>query len=236
MSDARLRRLNKEIKDCEKDRTSGIAVRLVGDSPTHLIGTFKGPTGTPYEGGIYDVDIQIPETYPFSPIKMKFITKVYHPNISSASGAICLDILKDAWSPVLTLKSTLISLQSLLCDPQPNDPQDAEVAKHYNTSRESFNSTARYWAQAYAGAPPDAPPSGSATATSSANDDDDEIVVTGQRSRAVDMAGLDQASVNKFKSMGFAEDQIIDVLKRMNYRGANIKKISDDQVVEALLR
>lgn len=52
--------------------------------------------------------------------------KVYHPNISSASGAICLDILKDAWSPVLTLKSTLISLQSLLCSPEPNDPQDAE--------------------------------------------------------------------------------------------------------------
>ncbi|KAJ9107531.1 hypothetical protein QFC21_000988 [Naganishia friedmannii] len=214
--------------DCEKDRTSGIAVRLVGDSPTHLIGTFKGPTGTPYEGGIYDVDIQIPETYPFSPIKMKFITSEH---------LICKHILKDAWSPVLTLKSTLISLQSLLCDPQPSDPQDAEVAKHYNTSRESFNSTARYWAQAYAGAPPDAPPSGPATTTSNANDaDDDEIVVTGQRSRAVDMAGLDQTSVNKFKSMGFAEDQIIDVLKRMNYRGANIKNISDDQVVEALLR
>lgn len=141
--------------------------------------------------------------------------------------------MKDAWSPVLTLKSTLISLQSLLCDPQPNDPQDAEgkldardvhvpsltykktfclVAKHYNTSRESFNSTARYWAQAYAGAPPDAPPSGPAATTSNANDNDDDIVVTGQRSRAVDMAGLDQTSVNKFKSMGFPEDQIVSAI------------------------
>ncbi|GHJ85988.1 hypothetical protein NliqN6_2390 [Naganishia liquefaciens] len=234
MSDARLRRLNKEIKDCEKDKTSGIAVRLVGDSPTHLVGTFKGPTGTPYEGGIYDVDIQIPQTYPFSPIKMKFITKVYHPNISSASGAICLDILKDAWSPVLTLKSTLISLQSLLCDPQPDDPQDAEVAKHYKTSRDSFNKTARYWAQAYAGAPPDGPPTSDAAGTTVA--DDEEIVVTGQRSRAVELAGLEQSAVNKFKTMGFAEDQIIDVLKRLNYRGANSKNISDDQVVQALLR
>src|SRR5882762_6488219 len=82
---------------------------------------------------------------------MKFITKVYHPNVSSASGAICLDILKDAWSPVLTLKSTLISLQSLLCSPEPNDPQDAEVAKHYMTSRSGFEDTARYWTQVYAG-------------------------------------------------------------------------------------
>jgi ubiquitin-conjugating enzyme (huntingtin interacting protein 2) len=96
-------------------------------------------------------DIVIPEAYPFQPVKMKFITKVYHPNVSSASGAICLDILKDAWSPVLTLKSTLISLQSLLCSPEPNDPQDAEVAKHYMTSKQSFNDTARYWTQIYAG-------------------------------------------------------------------------------------
>ncbi|KAJ9106801.1 hypothetical protein QFC20_003987 [Naganishia adeliensis] len=216
MSDARLRRLNKEIKDCEKDRTSGIAVRLVGDSPTHLIGTFKGPTGTPYEGGIYDVDIQIPETYPFSPIKMKFITGRFS----------CWQIGK------FTIPTS--HQQALLCDPQPDDPQDAEVAKHYKTSRDSFNKTARYWAQAYAGAPLDG--SSAAPAPPTSVDDDDEIVVTGQRSRAVELAGLEQTSVNKFKAMGFAEDQIIDVLKRMNYRGANAKNISDDQVVEALLR
>jgi hypothetical protein len=94
---------------------------------------------------------------------MKFITKVYHLNVSSASGAICLDILKDAWSPVLTLKSTLISLQSLLCSPEPNDPQDAEVAKHYMTSRSSFEDTARYWTHVYAGGP--ALPSGQSAAT-----------------------------------------------------------------------
>jgi ubiquitin-conjugating enzyme (huntingtin interacting protein 2) len=73
------------------------------------------------------VDIQVPSGYPFHALKMKMITKTYHPNISSASGAICLDILKDAWSPVLTLKTALVSLQSLLCSPEPSDPQDAEV-------------------------------------------------------------------------------------------------------------
>lgn len=72
----------------------------LSDSPFHLVGTFPGPEGSPYEKGLFDVDIQIPDSYPFQPLKMKFITKVYHPNISSASGAICLDILKDAWSPV----------------------------------------------------------------------------------------------------------------------------------------
>lgn len=130
---------------------------------------------------------------------MKFITKVYHPNVSSASGAICLDILKDAWSPVLTLKSTLISLQSLLCSPEPNDPQDAEVAKHYMTSRASFEDTARYWTHVYAGGP--APPSGqSAAATGKMG--------AGMRDE-VAIAGLDKAHVDQFEAIGFERGKVV---------------------------
>jgi ubiquitin-conjugating enzyme (huntingtin interacting protein 2) len=128
---------------------------------------------------------------------MKFITKVYHPNVSSASGAICLDILKDAWSPVLTLKSTLISLQSLLCSPEPNDPQDAEVAKHYMTSRASFEETARYWAQAYAGAPKKG---GSAR--------DGKAPETIERDE-VAIAGLEKAHVDQFESLGFERSKVV---------------------------
>jgi hypothetical protein len=96
-------------------------------------------------------DIDVVEGYPFQPLKMKFITKVYHPNISSASGAICLDILTaKAWSPVLTLRSTLVSLRSLLCSPEPNDPQDAEVAAHYKADLAGFESTAKFWTECYA--------------------------------------------------------------------------------------
>jgi ubiquitin-conjugating enzyme (huntingtin interacting protein 2) len=170
---------------------------------------------------------------------MKFITKVYHPNVSSASGAICLDILKDAWSPVLTLKSTLISLQSLLCSPEPNDPQDAEVAKHYMTSRTSFEDTARYWTHVYAGGP--APSSGQGVGMR------DEVAI----------AGLDKAHVDQFEAIGFERSKVvrvviltvlcsspaqktcsvqIDVLRRLNYRGANVAKIPDDKVVEELLK
>lgn len=125
---------------------------------------------------------------------MKFITKVYHPNVSSASGAICLDILKDAWSPVLTLKSTLISLQSLLCSPEPNDPQDAEVAKHYTTSKGSFDETARYWTQIYAGGPGKKEP----TAKSSAGSRDE-----------VAIAGLEKAHVDQFEGLGFPRNKVV---------------------------
>jgi ubiquitin-conjugating enzyme (huntingtin interacting protein 2) len=76
---------------------------------------------------------------------MRFATKVWHPNISSASGAICLDILRDAWSPALTLKTALLSLQSLLASPVPDDPQDAVVAKQYLNDHDEWARTAKMW-------------------------------------------------------------------------------------------
>ncbi|KIY52476.1 hypothetical protein FISHEDRAFT_63819 [Fistulina hepatica ATCC 64428] len=225
--DARLRRVNKEILDCKNDKTSTIAIELIDESPFHLKGSFPGPEGTPYEGGHFEVDIVIPESYPFQPVKMKFITKVYHPNVSSASGAICLDILKDAWSPVLTLKSTLISLQSLLCTPEPNDPQDAEVAKHYTTSKRSFDDTAAYWTHIYAGGPPPKEGGkGKGVLREQVPEVRDEIAI----------AGLERAHVDQFEALGFSRAKVIDALRRLNYRGANAAKISEDRVVEELLK
>ena len=86
---------------------------------------------------------------------MRFETKVWHPNVSSANGAICLDILKDEWSPALSMRTALMSLQALLCDPNPTDPQDAQVANQYLSNRQEFNATAKYWTETYA-APPKA--------------------------------------------------------------------------------
>lgn len=68
------------------------------------------------------MDIIIPPDYPFKPPKMKFDTKIWHPNVSSQTGAICLDILKNEWTPALTIRTALISLQALLCSPEPDDP------------------------------------------------------------------------------------------------------------------
>ena len=89
----------------------------------HWIGTLKGPDDTPYSGGIFTVDIVIPDQYPFAPPKVTFNTRVWHPNVSSQTGAICLDILKDQWSPAMTIRTVLLSLQALLCAPEPDDPQ-----------------------------------------------------------------------------------------------------------------
>jgi len=81
---------------------------------------------------------------------MKFLTKIWHPNISSQTGAICLDILKDQWSPALTIKTALLSLQALLCSPEPDDPQDAQVAQMYLNDQATFKQTAKFWTETYA--------------------------------------------------------------------------------------
>ncbi|KAF9168653.1 hypothetical protein BGX20_011272 [Mortierella sp. AD010] len=143
----RLRRIQKEIGDCQKDQASLIDLKLVEDGN---ISRFPGPPGTPYEGGMFQVDIVLPDTYPFQPPNVKFDTKVYHPNVSSQTGVICLDILKQQWSPVLTISSTLLSVQSLLCTPEPNDPQDAQVASQYLNNYAAFLETARFWTECYA--------------------------------------------------------------------------------------
>ncbi|XP_074561756.1 ubiquitin-conjugating enzyme E2 27-like [Curcuma longa] len=146
-------RVQKELVECNRDESiSGVSISLAdgGTDLSHLRGTISGPVDTPYEGGNFVIDIRLTSGYPFEPPKMQFITKVWHPNISSQNGAICLDILKDQWSPALTLKTALLSLQALLSAPAPDDPQDAVVAKQYLREYNTFLATARYWTEAFA--------------------------------------------------------------------------------------
>ena len=143
-------RIKKEYQDLQKEKNSNVQVKLVNNDIRHWKGRIKGPIDTCYQGGIFDVDIVIPNEYPFKPPKMKFDTKIWHPNISSVTGAICLDILKNEWTPALTIRTALISLQALMCEPVPNDPQDAVVAKQYMSDIKLFNETAKHWVEEYA--------------------------------------------------------------------------------------
>jgi ubiquitin-conjugating enzyme (huntingtin interacting protein 2) len=84
-------RLMKELAEVAKDDSSGVTAKPVREGDfRHLKGTVHGPLETVYEGGVFDIDIVIPKQYPFEPPKMTFITKIWHPNISSQTGAICL--------------------------------------------------------------------------------------------------------------------------------------------------
>ncbi|KAI8089982.1 uncharacterized protein BX664DRAFT_386378 [Halteromyces radiatus] len=143
------KRILKEINDIKEDPEAHIEIKFTQDLD-QFYATIEGPRDSPYEGGIFLVDIKLLSDFPFKPPKMRFLTKVYHPNVSSQTGAICLDILKDAWSPALSLRTALLSLQSLLASPVPDDPQDAQVASHYKSDYIDFKRTAKQWTEAYA--------------------------------------------------------------------------------------
>ena len=143
-------RLAKEIKEIQDSKLAGVQAHFVDGNSNHWKGIIMGPSDTPYQNGTYIIDIVIPPNYPFVPPKMKFDTKIWHPNISSQTGAICLDILKDEWSPALTIRTALLSLQALLCAPVPEDPQDGVVAAMYKKDINEFNRTAKEWTEKYA--------------------------------------------------------------------------------------
>ncbi|EAT44442.1 AAEL004152-PA [Aedes aegypti] len=153
MAVSRIKREFKEVLKSEEIVQCSIKLDIVNDNFTELRGEIAGPPDTPYEGGKFLLEIKVPETYPFNPPKVKFITKIWHPNISSVTGAICLDILKDNWAAAMTLRTVLLSLQALLAAAEPDDPQDAIVATQYKDNHEMFILTAKHWTNVYAGGP-----------------------------------------------------------------------------------
>lgn len=108
-----------------------------------------GPPDSPYQGGVFFLNIRFSADYPFKPPKVQFTTKIYHPNINSAGG-ICLDVLKDQWSPALTVSKILLSICSLLTDANPDDPLVPEIAHIYKTDRARYNSIAAEWTRKHA--------------------------------------------------------------------------------------
>jgi len=122
---------------------------LVGDNLRKWKATITGPEKSPYEKGIFTLDIEIPTEYPFKPPKVLFQTKIYHPNVKS-DGSICMPILNEQWSPQIRISEILKELRNLLLTPNPDHALEAEIAQLYKTDINKFNKTAKEWTGKYA--------------------------------------------------------------------------------------
>ena len=140
---------NTELVDLGKDPPANCSAGPVGDDMFHWQATIMGPDDSPYAGGVFFLDIHFPADYPFKPPKVHFTTRIYHCNINT-NGGICLDILKDQWSPALTISKVLLSICSLLTDPNPDDPLVPDIAQLLKNDRARHDSTAREWTSKYA--------------------------------------------------------------------------------------
>lgn len=147
--DMALKRIKKELEDLKRDPPAQCSAGPVGDDLFHWQATIMGPPDSSYQGGVFFLTIHFPTDYPFKPPKVAFTTRIYHPNINS-NGSICLDILRSQWSPALTISKVLLSICSLLCDPNPDDPLVPEIARIYKNDREKYNELAREWTRKYA--------------------------------------------------------------------------------------
>jgi len=144
-----LKRISKELTDFSRDPPANCSAGPKGDDLFNWSATIMGPPDSPYAGGVFFLNIQFPPDYPFKPPKVAFTTKIYHCNVNS-NGNICLDILKDQWSPALTISKVLLSVSSLLCDPNPSDPLVPDIAQELLKNKEKHDQTAREYTQKYA--------------------------------------------------------------------------------------
>ena len=145
-----LKRLQNELKEMTTNPPTNCSAGPINDNMYKWQATIIGPEGSPYHGGVFNLLIDFPENYPFKAPKVYFTTKIYHCNINDAGG-ICLDILKNNWSPALTISKVLLSICSLMDDPNPDDPLMVSIATLLKTNKELHDKNAREYTLLHAG-------------------------------------------------------------------------------------
>ena len=109
----------------------------------------EGPADSPYEQGVFQLELFLPSDYPIAPPKVRFLTEIYQPHVDKL-GRICLDILKDKWSPALQIRTVLLSIQALMSAPNPDDPLDNNVAEVWQKDEAEALNRAREFTMSFA--------------------------------------------------------------------------------------
>ena len=152
---AALKRLTKELHDMQTHKMISDGLILAGPKDATNIfeweATMVGPQDSCYSEGVFTLSIQFPADYPFLPPQIKFITKIWHPNISD-EGLICLDLLNtpEKWSPALSVMKVLLSIQSLLTEPNPEHGLQPKALDQFRKDKEKFFKKAKEYTLKYA--------------------------------------------------------------------------------------
>jgi ubiquitin-conjugating enzyme E2 A len=146
MSVSCARRLRHELVSLIRDPPEGVSATPIDDTMKVWESVICGPPGTPLEGGVFELSLKFTDEYPFRPPNVKFVSEVFHPNVSK-DGRICLDILSDKWSPSMDVRCILISIQSLLVNPDihsvPEHAANEEAEALYVRDVQAYNSRVR---------------------------------------------------------------------------------------------
>ncbi|KXS17958.1 ubiquitin-conjugating enzyme [Gonapodya prolifera JEL478] len=138
MSTPAKRRLMRDFKKLSTDPPVGVSGAPTQDNVLLWNAVIFGPEETPFEDGTFKLVLQFDESYPTKPPHVRFVTKMFHPNVY-ANGDLCLDILQNRWSPTYDVAAILTSIQSLLHDPNPASPANAEAARLFVDNRKEYN-------------------------------------------------------------------------------------------------
>ncbi|KAM0681526.1 Ubiquitin-conjugating enzyme E2 4 [Glugoides intestinalis] len=148
-SQGTVKRIMKELITMQKEPPPNTSAAPIDENDLYKWqAIILGPADSVYAGGVFKLSIVFPADYPFKPPKIEFLTKIYHCNIMNKS--LCIDILKAQWTPALTIDKVLISIVSLLMDPNPKDPLNREAAEKYLNTREEYDRIATEWTRKYA--------------------------------------------------------------------------------------
>ena len=146
-------RLEKEYKEIKKHQCLneiGGSVDIINKDYKHWRACFIGPQGTPYENGLYFIEFKLKDDYPNSRPLARFRTKIWHPNVSSISGNICLDYIKEYWSANNTLRDAILSIFYILTSPNFNARLNSEAKEDdYEKKAREYNSKYAFQSQEY---------------------------------------------------------------------------------------
>ena len=134
-----VRRLQQDFRQLLKDKVEGIDASPSSDNLFVWNAIICGPEESVYESGAFQLQLLFPDDYPLRPPQVRFTTKVFHPNVWWEDGLICVDILKDGWTPSYDVLAILHSIRLLLTDPNPLSPANLEAAILYRDNRTEYN-------------------------------------------------------------------------------------------------